>query len=158
MLTVARDVAGKGLGTARQAAARTPGVAWLTVTPDLAIGPDGVRALMKAADLVVVPSEGLVAGEGRPHVIAQALASGTAVLGGPAPAVRNAVAASGQAEVVAHGPAALARAVVRAAIPERLSSLTRRALTHSHAWRWPAAIVDWDVALRASVPASAHPL
>ncbi|MGM0575703.1 MAG: glycosyltransferase [Myxococcota bacterium] len=152
VLTVGREAPGKGLDVAREAARRLT-LPWLVVTPALGLGPAGVRGLVAAADLVVVPildGPGLPR-EGHPHVITQALAAGVPVVGGPNAAVREALRDSGQVEVASAGPAALARAVRRALEPVRHASLRAAAREAGAGLRWDAVLPEWEAHLIGAV-------
>ena len=154
VLSVGRDVPGKGLDVARAAAARLEGVAWAIVTPDNGVGPAGVRALLRHADVLVVPSKDERKGpsEGRPHVLAQALVAGVVIVGGPNRAVRQAVRAAGQIEVIDDGPHALA-AAVRYALGDAHAGLRQKARSVGHDYRWPVLLPEWERALASGVVA-----
>jgi len=151
VLTVARPAPGKGLAVARAAAELLPGVAWLVLGARAPVAPAAVRAALRWADLCVVPSEAgpMLPREGRPHVIAQALAAGVPVLGGPNEAVREALGAAGQREVRHPGAQALAQAVRAALEPAALSSLRRAARAAGAAYTWPAVLPGWEAMIRA---------
>ena len=152
ILTVGRDVPGKGLDIARAAAARLDGIKWAIVTPDDGVGPMGVRALLRHADVLVVPSRDERRGptEGRPHVLAQALVAGVAIVGGPNKAVRAAVRTAGQVEVTSDDPHALA-AAVRYALGEAHAGLRQKARFVGNDYRWPVLLPEWERALASGV-------
>ena len=152
VLTVGRDALGKGLGVARDAAAMLSGVAWAFVTPDDGVGPAGVRALLRHADALVVPSRdgaGLPA-EGRPHVMTQAIVAGVPIVGGPNRAVRTAVRELGQFEVAKGGPLALATAVQRA-LSVSHSALRETAQRIGRDYTWSAVLPKWEALLASCI-------
>jgi len=151
VLTVARDVPGKGLDTARLAAERV-NAAWLIADGRPALDPAEVWALVSASDLIVVPSEQgkALPSEGMPYIIAQALACGTPVLGGPNGAVVEALAAVGQPVVTRPGSDALAHSVNECLRPSSLSKTTRRAQAEGRSLQWRQVLAEWHEAVSAA--------
>jgi glycosyltransferase involved in cell wall biosynthesis len=150
VLTVARNEPGKGWRTVKAAQSLLPEVDWLGLKPEDGIGPDGVRALIARADLVVVPSEegaGLPS-EGSPHVIAQAMVAGVPVVGGPNAAVREALELHGQVSVALPGHERLASEVRRALEPEVRIVLADRARQAGRLLGWSVVAPKWRALLR----------
>ena len=149
ILTVARDAPGKGLSVARAARRDMPSVSWQVLGGRASLTPPQVRSLVSDADLVVVPSRqgpGLP-GEGRPHIITQALVAGVPVVGGPNLAVRAAMREAGQVEVAQSGPRALAAAIRTAIKPREYEALRTRAAIAGRPLRWDRALTPWAEAL-----------
>lgn len=145
ILTVGREAPGKGWSTMRAAAALLPDIAWLGLTPRDGVGPSGVRRLIAEAHLVVVPSQkgpGLPS-EGLPHIITQAMVAGTPVVGGPCPAVQEALASLGQPVVRSPGAEALADAVRDALEAGRQDGFKDRAREAGECLHWPNLAPRW---------------
>lgn len=158
VLTVGRQAPGKGIDVARAVSASLPGIAWGFVTPELGLGPEEVRRLIAQADLLVVPSrEGRgLPREGLPHVITQALVAGVPVVGGPNRAVRAAMRASGQVEVVDHAQGALAECVLRALGPAH-GELAHAARAAGQGLTWQSVLPRWEAAIEHALGASPSP-
>ena len=153
VISVARDVAGKGIEVARRASARLPELTWAIVTPELGLGPSGIRALLRYADLCVIPSEigsGLPS-EGRPHILTQALVAGVGLVGGPSLAVRHAVRSAGQVEISEAGVEPLCRGI-RSALGHALPSLRHSAASAGRELRWSVVIERWEALIRRAEP------
>lgn len=150
VLTVARNHPSKGLDRVRTARRQLPGVAWLVVGANRPLDPASVRALISRADLVVVPS---LAGlghpaEGRPHVISQALVAGTPLLGGPNPAIADALRAAGQHALVDAEARSLVSAVRQALNPDEHARLAHAARAAGRQLSWSAVLPGWLRVLR----------
>lgn len=145
VLTVARNAPGKGLDVAREAARQIPDVRWLILDGRPPVDPDVVMWLVAAANLVVVPSQqgGGLPSEGCPYIIRQALACGTALLGGPNRAVVQALTQAGQPSVSSARPLALAKAVHQATIASEMVRLSRLSTKAGESTHWTRALVPW---------------
>jgi hypothetical protein len=149
LITVARPAVGKGLSVARNAAAQLRAVNWHMGSGTTGLHPSEVRELLAQTDLCVVPSEHgtQLPGEGRPHIIHQALVSGIPIVGGPNLAVRDALRTYGQLEVSKPGPTALADAIRHALKPSVYTRLRSASLRAGTSLRWESVIPGWNEAL-----------
>lgn len=153
VLTVARPARGKGREVVMAAQRLLPGVRWLLAgSPQL--HPREVRRLLASADLCVIPSQegASFPGEGRPHIIAQAMVAGVPCVGGPNRAVRDAMRAFEQVDCPATTADELAQHIREALIPATHQELRRRARDVGKTLRWDHAVTSWIHAIHERAP------